>query len=134
MPDSNAIGRQRKRILDLRSRVADAQRQRVTEVEDDEEEEEPEEEIAQKATDPINQSASVLRDRLFSGRENRDEGVANTSTEHVLQHHRMLQDELSDAMLGMARGLKERSVAFGQALEEDSKVFSPYSTYITNVS
>lgn len=34
----------------------------------------------------------------------------------------MLQDDLSDAMLGMARSLKDRSVAFGEALREDSKV------------
>lgn len=46
----------------------------------------------------------------------------DTSTENVLQHHRMLQDDLSDAMLGMARGLKERSIAFGEALREDSRV------------
>ena len=34
----------------------------------------------------------------------------------------MLQDDLADAMLGMARSLKDRSVAFGEALKEDSKV------------
>jgi hypothetical protein len=35
----------------------------------------------------------------------------------------MQQDELSDTMLGMARGLKARTIAFGEALREDSKVF-----------
>jgi len=116
MPDSSTIARQRKRILDLRSRVADAQRERLTQVEEDDHEEDPPKQNAESTTE----SLSVLRNRLFAGRENREEG--NASTEHVLQHHRMLQDELSDAMLGMARGLKNQTIAFGQVLEEDSKV------------
>ena len=129
MPDSNAIARQRKRILDLKSRVADAQRQRVTEVEE-EEEDEVEEEIPKQNAEPTNEPLAGLRNRLFAGREDREEGALNTSTEHVLQHHRMLQDELSDAMLGMARGLKARSVAFGQVLEEDSKVLLLYLPWV----
>ena len=44
------------------------------------------------------------------------------STEHVLSHHRMLQDDIAESMVGMARNLKDRSVAFGEALREDSKV------------
>jgi Membrane fusion protein Use1 len=77
---------------------------------------EPATEIDNLANEPI----SVLRNRLFTNREE----VTDTSTEHVLQHHRMLQDDVSDAMLGMAQGLKQRSIAFGEALKEDSKVFS----------
>jgi hypothetical protein len=88
---------------------------------------EPEEETPVEAaiqpTSSVNESTAALRNRLFANREGKEE-VTNTSTEHVLQHHRMLQDDISDAMLGMARGLKERSLAFGEALREDSKVFS----------
>lgn len=76
-----------------------------------------------------NEPISVLRDRLFTNREE----VTDTSTEHVLEHHRMLQDDLSDAMLGMAQGLKQRSIAFGEALKEDSKVF-PQGTFLTAVN
>ena len=66
-----------------------------------------------------NEPLSSLRDKLFT---NQERPVVDTSTEHVLQHHRMLQDDLSDAMLGMARGLKQRSIAFGEVLKEDAKV------------
>jgi len=38
----------------------------------------------------------------------------------------MTQDELSESMLGMARGLKQRSIAFGEALKEDSKVIQRF--------
>ena len=69
-----------------------------------------------------NQPISVLRNRLFENRDREQEQAADTSTERVLQHHRMTQDELSESMLGMARGLKQRSIAFGEALKEDSKV------------
>ena len=71
-------------------------------------------------SDVTNEPISALRNRLFTNRDK--EESTDTSTEHVLQHHRMLQDDLSDAMLGMARSLKDRSVAFGEALKEDSKV------------
>ena len=72
------------------------------------------------ATDVNSEPTSVLRDRLFGNEKN----VTDTSTEHVLQHHRMLQDELSESMVDMARGLKQRSIAFGEALRQDSKVYS----------
>lgn len=68
-----------------------------------------------------NESTAELRNRLFANREE----VKDTSSENALQHHRMMQDELSEAMLGMARGLKERTIAFGDALREDSKVWRP---------
>jgi len=62
---------------------------------------------------------SSLRDKLFTSQER---PAVDTSTEHVLQHHRMLQDDLSDAMLGMARGLQQHSIAFGEVLKKDAKV------------
>jgi hypothetical protein len=62
---------------------------------------------------------SSVRHKLFA---NRGMATADTSAEHVLQHHRMLQDDLWDAMLGMAHGLKQRTIAFSGALKEDSKV------------
>ena len=72
----------------------------------------------------INEPISALRNRLFTNTEE----ATDTSTEQVLQHHRMLQDDISNAMLGMARSLKDRSVAFGEALKEDAKVVhSSYS-------
>lgn len=84
------------------------------------EEDEPSVQATVPVSDVTNEPISVLRNRLFTNRDK--EEAMDTSTEHVLQHHRMLQDDLSDAMLGMARSLKDRSVAFGEALREDSKV------------
>jgi Membrane fusion protein Use1 len=81
-------------------------------------------ESQQQSVNVPNESLSVLRNRLFTNKD-QDEPT-DTSTEHVLQHHRMLQDDLSESMLGMARGLKERSIAFGDALKEDSKVYRRY--------
>ena len=113
-----AIAQQRKRILNLHNQITQAQQQRasIEEVEEDE----PSVQATVPVSDVANEPISVLRNRLFTNRDK--EEVTDTSTEHVLQHHRMLQDDLSDAMLGMARSLKDRSVAFGEALKEDSKV------------
>ena len=74
-----------------------------------------------------NQPISVLRNGLFENRDREQEQAAETLTERVLQHHRMTQDELSESMLGMARGLKQRSIAFGESLKEDSKVIQRFS-------
>ena len=95
------------------------------------EEEEDEKQPAAPVENPVNEPTSVLRNRLFAEREQKD--VTDTSTENVLQHHRMLQDDLSDAMLGMARGLKERSLAFGKALREDSTVLN-WCRYVAEYS
>jgi hypothetical protein len=70
----------------------------------------------------VNYSASVLRNRLFGNREVSQDVVNDSSKELVLQHHRMLQEDLSDAMLGMARSLKDRSIAFGEVIRDDSQV------------
>ena len=113
-----AIAQQRKRILNLHNQITHAQQQRAS-IPEVEEEELPAQDTVP-VTDVTSESISVLRNRLFTNKER--EEVTDTSTEHVLQHHRMLQDDLSDAMLGMARSLKDRSVAFGEALKEDSKV------------
>jgi hypothetical protein len=117
-----AIAQQRKRILKLRSQVDLAQQQwaNIKEVDDYDEDKEAAAAAGSfsPAINPINEPTSVLRERLFTNTEE----VKDTSTEHVLQHHRMLQDDLSGAMLDMARGLKQRSIAFGEALKEDSKV------------
>ena len=88
-----------------------------------EEEDEEDKGLSTPATLPgtyiANEPLSSLRDKLFT---NQERPAVDTSTDHVLQHHRMLQDDLSDAMLGMARGLKQRSIAFGEVLKEDAKV------------
>jgi hypothetical protein len=109
------ISQQRKRILDLQTRVSQVQQLRLAA--------EPDEDSApQTQILDSNESLSVLRNKLFTNRDEDREEVTDTSTEHVLQHHRMLQDDMSTAMLGMAKGLKDRSIAFGEALREDSKV------------
>src|SRR5579859_5506983 len=118
----NTIATQRKRILELHREVTLAQQHRLNVNEELDDEEEPDTpETKEVVNDISNEPTSVLRNRLFANRGEKGAGE-NLSTEHVLQHHRMLQDDLSDAMLGMARGLKERSIAFGEALKEDSKV------------
>ena len=108
--------------MSLHNQVTIAQQQRANVPEaEDEADEEPDTQSTNEenlASQPI----SVLRNRLFENRDREQEQAADTSTERVLQHHRMTQDELSESMLGMARGLKQRSIAFGEALKEDSKV------------
>jgi Membrane fusion protein Use1 len=116
-----AIAQQRKRIMNLHNQVTHAQQQ-LPITEEIEDEEEPAT-TTPPVNDITNEPTAVLRNRLFTN--NREE-EKDTSTEHVLQHHRMLQDDLSNSMLGMARGLKERSIAFGEALKEDSKVYISY--------
>jgi Membrane fusion protein Use1 len=115
------IAEQRKRVLELYEQVTLAQ-QRLANVSEEEEELDEQSPMAPVEV-PAEESTATLRNQLF---ENHGEKEVDTSTEHVLQHHRMLQDDLSDAMLGMARGLKERSIAFGEALREDSKVAFPW--------
>lgn len=117
---SATIAQQRSRILYLHDQVIQAQ-QNLTNISEPEAESSAESATEPQINETTNEPTAVLRDRLFANREGKQD-VTNTSTEHVLQHHRMLQDDLSDAMLGMARGLKERSLAFGEALREDSKV------------
>jgi hypothetical protein len=109
------ISQQRKRILDLQTHVSQVQQQRLAAEPD-------EESTSQTQVLDSNESLSVLRNKLFADRDEEREEVTNTSTEHVLQHHRMLQDDMSTAMLDMAKGLKDRSIAFGEALREDSQV------------
>jgi hypothetical protein len=62
----------------------------------------------------VNDSASVLRNRLFGNQEVSQDVVNDSSKEHVLLHPRMLEEDLSDAMLGMVRSLKDWSIAFGE--------------------
>ena len=123
--DRDTIAQQRKRILYLHDQVSLAQQQRAI-VEDEVDDEEEEKQPTAQVTNVANEPTSTLRNRLFSNKEK--EEMTDTSTERVLQHHRMVQDELSDAMLGMARGLKQRSIAFGEALKEDSKVVNGRNT------
>ena len=128
---SITIAQQRKRILNLHNQVTQAQQNlsNLSEPEDEEEPIKPESAESHDNNDTtnnnnknINEPISSLRNRLFADRQGKQGDTDTSSTEHVLQHHRMLQDDISGAMLGMARGLKERSLAFGEALREDSKV------------
>lgn len=119
-----AIAEQRKRILTLHNQIIAAQ-QKLANVPDLEDEDEEKRETSPAKDEHLaNQPVSVLRSRLFQDRE--QETPADTSTERVLQHHRMTQDELSESMLGMAQGLKQRRIAFGEALKEDSRVISTH--------
>ena len=104
--------------MQLHEQVSLAQQRcaNAVKVEEEEEEKQPDDAPLSNVT---NEPTSVLRNRLFGDREE----PTDLSTEHVLQHHRMLQDELSEAMVDMARGLKQRSIALGEALKEDSKVY-----------
>jgi hypothetical protein len=121
-----AIAQQRKRVLSLHNQITVAQQQRANVPEtEDEADEEPDTQSTNEEN-LANQPISVLRNRLFENRDREQEQAADTSTERVLQHHRMTQDELSESMLGMARGLKQRSIAFGEALKEDSKVIQRF--------
>jgi hypothetical protein len=117
-----SIALQRKRILELYHQVSLAQQAQanISEGDDDDEVEPPAKPNIPPSTEP-NEPLSSLRERLFTNQIT----PVDTSTEHVLQHHQMLQDDLSDAMFGMARGLKQRTIAFGEALKEDSKVDPP---------
>ena len=107
--------------MSLHNQVTVAQQQRAN-VPEPEDEPEEQTEPTTKEENLANQPISVLRTRLFENREIEQDHPTETSTDRVLQHHRMTQDELSESMLGMARGLKQRSIAFGEALKEDSKV------------
>ena len=118
---SLAIAQQRKRILSLHDQITAAQHERANVPDPDEEDEEPAGQSSQE--DNLNKEPiSVLRNRLFENRDREQDQAPDTSTERVLQHHRMTQDELSESMLGMARGLKQRTIAFGEALKGDAKV------------
>jgi len=121
---STAIAEQRKRILTLHNQIITAQ-QKLADFPEPDDEPEKEPVTSSKEESLSNRPLSVLRSRLFENRE--QETAAESSTERVLQHHRMTQDELSESMLGMARGLKQRSIAFGEALKEDSKVINTHS-------
>ena len=112
--------------MELYHQISLAQQAHANVSEDEDEEEDPAKDNKTPSTsaDP-NEPLSSLREKLFTNQPR----AADTSTEHVLQHHRMLQDDLSDAMLGMARGLKQRTIAFGEALKEDSKVWPPVNGF-----
>jgi hypothetical protein len=119
----NSIALQRRHILELYHQVSLAQQAQANVSEEDKDDKDdivPAEPNIPPSTNP-NDPLSSLREKLFTNQST----SADTSTEHVLQHHRMLQDDLSDAMLGMARGLKQRTIAFGEALKEDTKVGHP---------
>jgi Membrane fusion protein Use1 len=106
-------------VLQIHTLITQTQLERSNFPESEEEEDHPKESDNIKTT-PLagNESTSVLRNRLFGdAKEEQD-----LSTEHVLSHHRMLQDDIAESMVGMARNLKDRSIAFGEALREDSKV------------
>lgn len=120
-PDTrNAISQQRKRVLQIHTLITQTQLERSNLPESEEEEDDPKDSINATTTTIANEPTSVLRNRLFGdGREVQQQDL---STEHVLSHHRMLQDDIAESMVGMARNLKDRSVAFGEALREDSKV------------
>jgi len=107
--------------MTLHHQITIAQQQRANVPEPEDEPEEQTEPTTQEEN-LANQPISVLRNRLFENREIEQDHTTETSTDRVLQHHRMTQDELSESMLGIARGLKQRSIAFGEALKEDSKV------------
>jgi hypothetical protein len=49
---------------------------------------------------------------------------AATTTEAILDHQRAEQDVLSESILKMASDLKLSSLAFGEALEEDTEVLA----------
>ncbi|BFZ61152.1 hypothetical protein YB2330_002211 [Saitoella coloradoensis] len=67
--------------------------------------------------------ASELRNRLNRESSTSDSATLS-STEHVLSHHRGLQEEYSTDLLRMARVLKNNSLAFGEKLEEDKSLIS----------
>ena len=136
---SNIINDQRRRALALHSAITELQLTRSNIPSDPESDDDtthpgdpnPNLQGHPEPSDPRDATASVLRNRLFGqhreGLLGHREGLlghrGEESSEHVLSHHRMLQDEIAEEMVGMARGLRDRSVAFGEALREDSKVY-----------
>ncbi|ODQ52706.1 hypothetical protein SAICODRAFT_126172 [Saitoella complicata NRRL Y-17804] len=66
---------------------------------------------------------SELRNRLNKD-SSTSESATLSSTEHVLSHHRGLQEEYTTDLLRMARVLKNNSLAFGEKLEEDKTLIS----------
>jgi hypothetical protein len=119
--------------MSLHNQITIAQQQRAN-IPEPEDEVEEQTVTSTKEENLVNQPISVLRNRLFENRDTEQESATETSTDRVLQHHRMTQDELSESMLGMARGLKQRSIAFGEALKEDSKVYQPVHIFLTTVN
>ena len=119
--------------MSLHNQITVAQQQRANVPEPEDEVEEPTAPSTEQ-DNLTNQPISVLRNRLFENRDTEQDHTTETSTDRVLQHHRMTQDELSESMLGMARGLKQRSIAFGEALKEDSKVYQPVDMLLTTVN
>ena len=53
--------------------------------------------------------------------------------EHLLSQHRQVQEEMTQDLLNMASSLKSSSVAFGEALNRDNKVWAllRYETLLT---
>ncbi len=107
-------------MLQIHTLITQTQLERSNRPESEEEEDDEKDFNNATTTTTTNEPTSVLRNRLFGdGKEAQQQDL---STEHVLSHHRMLQDDIAESMVGMARNLKDRSVAFGEALREDSKV------------
>ena len=55
---------------------------------------------------------------------NRTQTSVATTTEAILDHQRQEQDELSESILKMAEDLKQSSLQFAEALEEDTEILS----------
>lgn len=107
-------------MLQIHTLITQTQLERSNLPESEEEEDDPKDSINATTTTIANEPTSVLRNKLFG--DGKEVEQQDLSTEHVLSHHRMLQDDIAESMVGMARNLKDRSVAFGEALREDSKV------------
>lgn len=118
----NAIGQQRQRVLQMHSLITRQQLERSNIPESEDEEDNTKESVITTTATTSNEPISVMRNRLFGDRQ---DTTGDQSTEIVLSHHRMLQDDIAESMVGMARNLKDRSIAFGEALREDSKVAPP---------
>lgn len=81
-------------------------------------------------------SADTDRQELLGLRQRKTEEKTDfkdtSNIEHVLQHHREMQDELTEDLARMAKSLKMNSVAFGDMLEKDKSVFETASTALEN--
>ncbi|KAH8549254.1 vesicle transport protein, partial [Umbelopsis sp. PMI_123] len=62
------------------------------------------------------------KSQATSSNSTHDHEEETAQIEHVLQHHRQLQEELTGDLSRMAAQLKSNSLAFGDLLEKDDKV------------
>jgi hypothetical protein len=72
------------------------------------------------ASDNRSAASTTARETLFSGMQKQHLDSSNTET--LMSHNRTEQEALTTGLLGLAKALKQNSVAFGASLEQEKEV------------